>query len=92
MLASQTFRTAFPIRITSMPRYSPELSRVFAAAVVNQQFCETLLRNPNQALHDGYLGEAFLLSKEEQDLIISTRAESLSELAKKVNRALTSQN
>jgi hypothetical protein len=92
MLASQTFRTTFSIGITSMPRYSPELSRVFAAAVVNQQFCETLLQNPNLALQNGYFGESFLLSKEEKDLIISIRAESLSELAKKVNRALTSQN
>lgn len=65
------------------------MSRVFAAAVVNKQFCSTLLQNPNQALQNGYLGESFSLSREEQDLIVSIRADSLSDLAKQVNRALS---
>jgi len=74
--------------VTKGPGNSSELSRVFAAAVVSQQFCDTLLQNPNEALQGGYQGDAFLLSREEQDLIVSIRADSLSDLAKQVNRAL----
>jgi len=81
-----------PIARTSVSNNSTELSRVFAAAVINQQFCDSLLRNPNEALQNGYLGEAFSLSKQEQDLIISSRANSLSELAKPVTRSLSLQS
>lgn len=88
MITPQTFRTTLPFTLTSVSNYSSELSRIFAAAVVNQQFCEMLLHNPNDALQNGYLGEVFLLTREEQDLIISIQAKSLSDLAKKVNKAL----
>lgn len=93
MIAPQTFRTrtAMPLARTSVSRSSIELSRVFAAAVVNQQFCDALLRNPKQALRNGYLGEAFSLSQEEQDSIVSSRANSLADLAKHVNRSLSLQ-
>jgi len=93
MIAPQTFRTrtTMPMARTSVSHNSTELSRVFAAAVINQQFCDALLRNPNEALQNGYLGEAFSLSKEEQDLIVSSRANSLSDLAKQVNRSLSLQ-
>ena len=64
------------------------LSRVFAAAVVDRQFCEALLREPTQALANGYLGQSFPLSEQEQTLITSIRAETLADLAKQVNRAL----
>jgi hypothetical protein len=88
MISTQTFRTTMSVTITSRPAHSSELSRMFAAAVINRQFCETLLRNPHEALQNGYLGEAFLLSKEERELIVSIRAESLSDLAKQMNWAL----
>jgi hypothetical protein len=88
MITYQTFRTTRPITLTSRPKNSSQLNRVFAAAIINQQFCEMLLQNPHQALQNGYLGETFSLSKEERDLIISTRAETLSDLAKQVNRVL----
>ncbi len=73
----------------SMSFASSELSRVFAAAVVNEQFREMLLCDPHQAIQAGFYGEAFSLSKEEQDLIVSIRADSLSDLARQVNRALS---
>lgn len=60
------------------------LSRVFAAAVVNRQFCEMLLKNPREALQKGYLGEMFTLTPEEVTLIASIRADSLSDLARQV--------
>ncbi|MBK6793237.1 MAG: hypothetical protein IPG80_12055 [Anaerolineales bacterium] len=63
---------------------SAGLNRVFAAAVVNRQFCDMLLKNPREALQKGYLGETFTLTPEEVSLIASIRAETLSDLAKQV--------
>jgi hypothetical protein len=73
---------------TSRSNSSSGLSQVFAAAVVNQQFCDMLLHDPSIALQKGYLGETFSLSKEERDLITSIRAKSLSDLAKQINHSL----
>jgi hypothetical protein len=92
MISSQTFRTSLSVTITSRPSHSSELSRMFAAAVVNRQFCESLLKNPLEALQKGYLGETFLLSMEERELITSIRADSLADLAKQMNRALKSRH
>jgi len=39
------------------------LNSVLAAAVVNRNFRETLLRNPEAALGQGYLGKGFSLSQ-----------------------------
>ena len=74
-----------------MSSISSGVSQVFAAAVVNRQFCDTLLRDPHEALQNGYLGDTFSLSKEERDLIVSIRASTLPDLARQVNRALGSQ-
>lgn len=90
MITSQTFRKTHPLSLASKPNNSSELSRVFAAAVINSHFCNMLLNQPQQALQSGYFGESFLLSKEEQDLIVSIRAKSLSDLATQVSRALQS--
>ena len=79
------------VDVAPVTRMSPGLSRVFAAAVVSRQFCDMLLHDPQEALHVGYLGETFSLSKEEQDLIVSIRADTLAELAKQVNRSLGNQ-
>ena len=68
------------------------LSRLFAAAVVNRQFCDVLLREPETALKNGYLGQTFSLTDEERQLIKSIRAESLTDLAQKVNRAMRRRN
>ncbi len=64
------------------------LPRLFAAAVVNRQFREALLREPRAALRNGYPGQVNPLSQEEKDLILSIRATSLPELAQQVNQAL----
>jgi len=64
------------------------LSRVFAAAVVNRQFCQLLLEEPDTALQKGYLGETFSLSPQERDLILTIRADSLPDFAQKINMAL----
>ena len=69
---------------------SPALHRLFAAAIVSNQFRETLLRKPEEALTNGYLGQAFTLTDQEKMLIQSIRADTLTDLAQKINRALKS--
>lgn len=64
------------------------LHRLFAAAVVNNQFRETLLREPETALANGYLGQPFALSDQEKIILKSVRAKNLADLAQKVNKAL----
>lgn len=91
MIAPITHQQAFQVGQSPFAAISSGLSRVFAAAVVNQQFCEMLLRDPHTALQKGYMGEAFLLSIEERELIVSIRADTLSDLARQVNRSLRSQ-
>ncbi len=66
------------------------LHRLFAAAVVSDQFRETLLREPETALARGYLGQPFALTDQEKRIIQSVRADTLTDLAQKVNRALKS--
>lgn len=83
-----TYQDVQQLNITSRSKISSGLSRMFAAAVVNQQFCATLLHDPSSALQNGYLGETFSLRQEEEDLIVSIRANSLSDLAKQVNGSL----
>jgi hypothetical protein len=89
MIAPFTYQNTLSRKFTSRSNSSTGLSQVFAAAVVNRQFCDMLLQNPSIALQRGYLGETFSLSKEEQDLIVSIRANSLADLAKQVNRSLS---
>jgi hypothetical protein len=89
MISPLTYQNKLTINLTSRSNNSSGISRVFAAAVVNQQFRDILLQDPNIALQNGYLGETFSLSKEEQDLIVSIRANSLSDLATQVNRSLS---
>jgi hypothetical protein len=88
MIAPFTYQNTLPGILDSNPNRSLGLSQVFAAAVVDQQFRDMLLQNPTRAIQKGYLGEAFSLSKEEQDLITSIRAKSLSDLARQVNHSL----
>ena len=64
------------------------LHRLFAAAVVSDQFRETLLRKPEEAMANGYLGQAFFLTDQERTIIQSIRADTLTDFAQQVNRAL----
>ncbi len=85
MITSSTFNTKplFAVK-TNNPDAYPGLSGVFAAAVVNREFRDLLLRDPISALEKGYLGEHFSLSKEEQRILTSIRADTLSDLAQKI--------
>ncbi len=57
------------------------ISRLLAAAVVNQGFRDLLLTRPAEALAQGYYGEEFALDRNEKNLVLSIHAKDLSELA-----------
>lgn len=65
-----------------------DLQRLFSAAIVNSQFREKLLSEPELALAGGYLGQAFALSDQEKTIISSVRARDLTDFAQKVNQVL----
>ena len=58
-----------------------ELSRLLAAAVINPDYCRLLLDDPDLALQRGFQGEEFFFTEDERNLILSIRADSLSNLA-----------
>lgn len=64
------------------------LHRLFTAAIVNSQFREKLLTEPELALAGGYLGQSFSLSDQEKIIISNVRARDLTDFAQKVNQAL----
>ena len=76
-------RTSYPEGKTP---FNGELSRLVTAAVVNQKFCNLLLASPTVALSAGYNGESFHLTSEEQNLVISIRASSLTDFATQLAR------
>jgi len=88
MISSTTlFTTKIPLK-NSIHNPHSGLSSVFAAAVVNRNFREMLLNEPEKALKQGYLGKSFLLSQEDASLLVSLNAKSLTELAKQVVHTL----
>ena len=58
-----------------------ELSRLISAAVINQGFRSLLLADPKKALKLGFNGEVFFIDVEEQEIISSIQAGTLSEFA-----------
>jgi hypothetical protein len=64
------------------------LHRLFAAAIVSDQFRAILLGDPEKALANGYRGQAFALTEQEKKIIKTIHAESLADFAQKVNQAL----
>jgi hypothetical protein len=89
MATPQTYQSyVIPLNTVETPKTITGMNKLFAAAVVNNQFCQLLLSEPKIALRQGYLGDAFDLTFEEQALIVSIRAKSLPELAQQVNKAL----
>jgi len=89
MMPTLAYQPQTNINAKTTPRRTDGLSRIFAAAVVNRQFCQMLLQDPYAALQRGYLGETFVLSEEEMDAIVSIRADSLSDFARQLNSALS---
>jgi len=89
MATPQTYQKfVLPIGIVETQKTDTGLNKLFAAAIVNNQFCQLLLDHPEVALQQGYFGDSFDLSPEEQALIISIRAKSLPDLAQQVTKVL----
>jgi hypothetical protein len=89
MATPQTYqKSVLPLRVAESPRNLTGLSKLFEAAVINRQFCQLLLNQPETAIRQGYLGNSFDLSLEEQALIVSIRATSLPDLAQQVTTVL----
>ena len=89
MATPQTYqRSVLPLRVADTPRNVTGLSKLFEAAVVSRQFCQLLLKQPEAALRQGYMGNNFNLTLEEQALVISIQANSLPDLARQVTTAL----
>lgn len=64
------------------------LHRLFAAAIVNDQFRAKLLSEPEAAVTGGYLGQPFTLTDHEKKIIKTVQATNLTDFAQKVNQAL----
>jgi hypothetical protein len=79
-VSSYDYRKAAPAR--------SGLQRLFTAAIVNSQFREKLLAEPEMALANGYLGQTFALTEKERMVISTVRARDLTDFAQKVNQAL----
>ncbi len=60
---------------------SSVISRLLAAAVINKGFRDLLLSDPAQALAQGFNGEKFQLNYDQKALVLSIRAEKLSDFA-----------
>lgn len=89
MATPQTYqKSVLPLRVAETPRNLAGLSKLFEAAVVNRQFCQLLLSQPETALRQGYQGISFGLTPEEQALIVSIQANSLPDLAQQVTTVL----
>jgi hypothetical protein len=56
-------------------------NRIICAAVVDNRFRTMLLTNPAKAIAHGYNGEAFLITEQEANHLISIKAETLKEFA-----------
>jgi hypothetical protein len=57
------------------------LSRLLAAAVINQKFRDLLLTQPEEALRVGFQGETFQLSLEDHQRVLSIQARDLADFA-----------
>lgn len=88
MALPQTYQNTVIFRVAEPPKSTSGLSRLFAAAVVNSQFCRLLLDDPVSALRQGYRGDSFDLTLEEQALLFSAQARSLPELASQINKSI----
>ncbi len=57
------------------------ISHLLSAAVINQNFRETLLSDPDRALAEGFSGFEFNLDDKQRELILSIQARSLQDFA-----------
>jgi hypothetical protein len=87
MLTLNTYTTSsFAPRKSTAGRSG--LHRLFAAAIVSDQFRAKLLSEPEAAMTGGYLGQTFALTDHEKKIIKTVQAKNLTDFAQKVNQAL----
>lgn len=89
-MAVFTLNTYPALKVSKPVSARTGLPRLFAAAIVSDQFRETLLNKPEEALANGYLGQTFALTDREKMILKTIRADTLTDLAQQVNRALKS--
>jgi hypothetical protein len=83
-----SFQQTLPGNLTNSLPVGPEFSRILTAAVINTQFRQRLLANPDEAVEAGYAGEPFYLAREDKKCLESIRATSLADFAFQLNRTL----
>ena len=65
-------------------RPSKEVNRVLSAAIVSKTFRETLITDPSQAINQGFMGEPFVLTPQEQRMLQAIQAETLEDFASQI--------
>ena len=65
----------------NMREMNVEYSRILSAAVINQQFRNLLLNDPDQAVAHGFNGESFDLSSKEKNELSSLKGLTLADFA-----------
>jgi hypothetical protein len=65
------------------------LSRLFSAALVDQELCARLLVDPLSVVEAGYLGENFLLGERVVEAMISIRALDLAQFATELLKTMS---
>jgi hypothetical protein len=76
-----THQVFLPVSTLSSQNKPSEISRLFTAALVDGQFCDLLLTQPNLALTRGYQGENFSLNFKDRQFILMAKFTSLADLA-----------
>jgi hypothetical protein len=85
---SLSFQSTVSSSFTQSPPVEPEISRILTAAVINSQFRQMLLANPDRAVETGYAGQKFNLAREDKKCLGAIRATSLADFAFQLNRSL----
>ena len=67
-------------------RTQQEFSRILTAAVINANFRQMLLSNPEKAIAVGYAGEVFQLGTEEKSKIAAIHADNLADFATQLSK------
>jgi len=88
MMTTQMHRASTPVMVAGHSKNHVGVGRLLSAAVVNRQFRDLLLSDPQAALKNGYQGESFSLNHDERNLVVSIRANTLAEFAGQITRAL----
>jgi hypothetical protein len=83
MTIVSTNHVFLPVKTRSNQDKPNEISRLFTAALVDAQFCDLLLTQPNLALARGYKGEIFSLNSKDRQLILTAKSTSLADLARR---------